>query len=279
MQPTVSTRLHKLQQAIKWTVYTLLIVNFSYYVYEDWTRAAHILDADFTLLDLFAEFATTIDTLAWFILLFMFELETYVLEDESWTGWVAHAVRGTRVACYVMLAHTVYAYLMAVLTLSPSVQVEGVTNLCQMADAEVSYVSNLEYTDVTADSCESLSNASEYYWIGEDAVVSDMSGLQLERDLALVDLAEALIWLLVLAALEIAVRLQGHGISGGWLLKSANYTATGLYATLIAIGFYWATLGHWLYFWDELLWIGGFAAIEMNLDEWRKEMLDESEAV
>lgn len=270
--------MHKLQQAIKWTVYTLLIVNFSYYVYEDWTRAAHILDAESTLLDLAAEFATTIDTLAWFILLFMFELETYVLDDESWTGWVAHAVRGARVACYVMLAHTVYAYLMTVMTLSPSVQVEGVTNLCQMADAEVSYVSNLEYTDVTADSCESLSNASEYYWIGEDAVVSDMSGLQLERDLALVDLAEAIIWLLVLAALEIAVRLQGHGISGGWLLRSANYTAMGLYASLIAIGVYWATLGHWLYFWDELLWIGGFAAIEMNLDEWRRDMLGEPEA-
>jgi len=47
-----------------------------------------------------------------------------------------------------------------------------------------------------------------------------------------------------------------------------------LYASLIALGVYWATLSHWLYLWDELVWIGGFAAIEMNLSEWRDEIVD-----
>jgi hypothetical protein len=29
-----------------------------------------------------------------------------------------------------------------------------------------------------------------------------------------------------------------------------------------------------LYFWDELVWIGGFAAIEMNVSQWRDELLN-----
>jgi hypothetical protein len=33
-----------------------------------------------------------------------------------------------------------------------------------------------------------------------------------------------------------------------------------------------------LYLWDELLWIGGFAAIEMNVSEWREEIIERGEA-
>ena len=36
-----------------------------------------------------------------------------------------------------------------------------------------------------------------------------------------------------------------------------------------------ASLSHWLYLWDEMLWIGGFMAIDMNLSDWRNEMVDE----
>jgi len=103
-------KLHKLQQGVKWTVYTLLIVNFAFYFLEDLERARHILHSGSSFLDLTGEFATSIDESAWFILLFMFELETYVLEDEDWKGWVAHVIRGARLACYVMLAHTILAY-------------------------------------------------------------------------------------------------------------------------------------------------------------------------
>jgi len=50
-----------------------------------------------------------------------------------------------------------------------------------------------------------------------------------------------------------------------------------MYLLLMGLGFYWVSLGHWLYFWDGLLWIGGFAAIEMNLSQWRDEILEQAE--
>jgi len=36
-----------------------------------------------------------------------------------------------------------------------------------------------------------------------------------------------------------------------------------------------SSLSHWLYLWDELIWILGFAAIEMNVSEWRDELSQE----
>ena len=77
-------------------------------------------------------------------------------------------------------------------------------------------------------------------------------------------------------AIEIVVRLQDRGVTGGILVSTLNRMKILLYLLLIGIGIYWATLAHWLYFWDELVWIGGFAAIEMNISEWRNELLEES---
>ena len=272
---TADSKMHKIQQAVKWTVYTMLIINFVFYIFEDWDRAIHTLHAGSTFLDWTSEFANSIDESAWFLLLFMFELETYVVADEDWKGWIAHTVRGARLFCYVLIAHTVYAYIIVVANLQPTVAVEDISDLCGLIGADVSYVYNLEYTEVNDQTCGELSGESQFYWLAGDPVVSDMAGLNLERDLAWADLIEAVVWLLILLAIEIVVRLQSRGVSGGAMISTANTLKVFLYLTLIALGVYWATLSHWLYFWDELVWIGGFAAIEMNVSQWRDELLED----
>jgi len=273
---TANPKIHVIQQVIKWAVYTLLIINWIYYIFEDANRAAHILVAGSTLLDWTSEFANSIDESGWFFLLFMFELETYIVDDKHWKGWLAHTIRGVRLFCYVLIAHTLFAYFMVVVDLQPTVAVENVSSLCDMVEADVSYVYNLEYTDVDQQNCGTLSAESEFYWLAGDPVVSDLAGLELERDLALVDLIEASLWLLILLAIEIAVRLQDRGVTGGPLLSAANAASKIMYLSLIAIGIYWANLSHWLYLWDELVWILGFAAIEMNISQWHDELIDKS---
>jgi hypothetical protein len=270
---STDSTVHTIQQAIKWVVYALLIINFVFYIIEDWNRAVHTLNAGSTLLDWTGEFATSIDESAWLLLLFMFELETYVVGDEKWSGWVAHTVRGVRLFCYLLLAHTVYAFLIVIMNLQPTVAVERVSNLCDMANSNVAYVYNLEYTDVSELNCGGLSNESQFYWLGEDPIVSDLAGLKLERDLAWADLGEVVVWLLILLAIEIVVRLQDRSVVGGALISTANALKFLLYLSLIALSIYWASLGHWLYVWDELVWIGGFAVIEMNVSDWRNELL------
>lgn len=270
--------LHKVQQIVKWAVYIFLLVNWGFYIVEDWTRAAHTLTADSTFLDWTSEFATSIDESAWFILLFMFELETYILEDEEWTGWVGHTVRGIRLLCIAMIAHTVYAFFIALINIQPTVPVENVSDLCEMTSEGVSFVYNLEYTEITEETCDELSDATQFFWVAGNPVVSDAAGLKLERELALVDITEACLWVLVLLAIEIVVRLQGQGITDGVLIRSATWAQFIIYAGILSAGIYWASLGHWLYLWDEFVWIMGFALIELNIAEWRDEIIEEKAA-
>jgi hypothetical protein len=173
-----------------------------------------------------------------------------------------------------MIAHAIFAYLVVIVSLQPTIPVEGVASLCDVVDDNVSYVYNLRYTEVNGDTCAGLSDASEFFWLADDPIVTDEAGLNLERDLAWADLIEAAIWLVIVLAIEAVVRLQGRGVTRGPVVSAANGIQIVLYATLIGIGIYWASLSHWLYFWDELVWIGGFAAIEMNISEWRDELLD-----
>ena len=262
----------KIQQVLKWTVYALLLINFAFYIGEDWNRIAYTLTAESTILNWTAEFATSIDYVGWILLLCMLELETYVLEDEDWKGWVAYAVRGVRFGCYAMIAHTLYAAVLATINLQPTVAVENVSDLCGMVDENVSYVYNLEYSDVTIETCSALSAETELYWVESGLIVTDKIGLELERVLGWVDLWEVILWLLILLAIETVVRLQDRGITEGVILSVANSLKILMYLVLVAFGIYWAALSHWLYLWDELLWVAGFTAIEMNITKWRDEL-------
>lgn len=274
-----SLDLHKLQQIIKWTVYSLLIVNFGFYIWEDVDRAIHTLHAGSTLFDLTGEFATSIDTSAWFILLLMFELETYQLEDKQWTGWVAKTVHGARIVCYLMIAHTVIAFVDTVIDYRPTQPVEGVSSLCDLSDDGISFVYNLEYTEVGAGNCASLTTETEFYRIAKNPLVTTYEGLELERDLAWSDLIEVLVWLIIIFAIEVVVRMQGKGITAGSVMSTLKFTKLFGYAILFVLAIYWANLGHWLYTWDTFLWVGGFTAIEMNVSEWRDEILDSRDAL
>ena len=272
---TTSTRTwnaHKIQQALKWTVYALLLVNFAFYIAEDWNRVAYTLMSESTIFDWMAEFATSIDLVGWILLLCMLELETYVLEDEDWEGWVAYVVRGVRFGCYAMIAHTLYAAVLTTINLQPTLAVENVSNLCDMIGEDVSYVYNLGYTDVTLETCDTLSASTELYWVTSGLIVTDKVGLELERVLAWMDLWEVMLWLLILLAIETVVRLQDRGITEGIILSVANSLKILMYLILLTFGVYWAVLSHWLYLWDELLWGAGFTAIEMNITKWRDEL-------
>ena len=163
---------NKIQQVLKWTVYTLLLINFAFYIGEDWTRIAYTLTDESTPFDWLANFATSIDEMGWILLLCMLELETYVLENKNRKSWATYAVRGVRLLCYAMIAHTLYTAVLTTINLQPTVVVENVSDLCNMVDEEVAYVYNLEYTDVTMESCETLSAETEFYWVASEWLIA-----------------------------------------------------------------------------------------------------------
>jgi hypothetical protein len=209
----------------------------------------------------------------------MFELETYILEDEDFKGWTTKAIHAARLICFLMILHTVYAFAVTVGEYEPTVPVDNASSLCDLTDEDLSFVYNLDYTEVTEETCGDLSNASQFYRVGVDPVVTTEDGLVLERQLAWGDLIEVIMWLLIIAAMELVVRLQERGITSGTVILTANRLKLVFYLILLALAVWWGTLSHWLYTWDTFVWIAGFAAIEMNISEWRDEILEEAEPV
>ncbi len=276
----IMRRAFELRSATKWAVYSLLLMVFGYYVWEEWVIATHALPAGGTLLQWTAAFAASIDTGAWLALLFLFELETDAIPDDAFTPTIERTLHAARIIIYLFLAHTIYAYVVNVVDLERKVTVlPEVSNLCQLADQEKSFASNMEYTSIDAENCGQLSEAAEFYQMIVESVITDARGLAIEKQLGWIDLIEAIVWLLIIFTIELEVRLQNRDIAGGPLIRATNVVKGLLYGILLLAAGYWALRGLWVYVWDEFLWIGGFAIIEMNVVEWRDELLEEEAAV
>ena len=273
---TIGQQSFEIRQTIKWLVYTLVIINFGFYIRNDLVIAGHTLYSGSSLLEISRAFATTIDESAWIILLLLFELETYLLSDDPLSRAKTLLMQGIRLVCYISLAHTLYAYGVYLAEIYAAVPVEGVTNLCQLIGKDLSYASNLVYSEINSSNCASLSSANQFFYVDPPTffIVEDAAGLVIEKQLAWIDIFEAIIWLLILLSIEIAVWLQDRNIGQGLIFKTLSITKWCLCSLLWAAAGYWIYRGHYMFAWDEFVWIAGFVAIEMNIVEWRNEIND-----
>ena len=264
------------RQTIKWSVYALVIINFGFYIRNDLVIASHTLYSGSSLLEISRAFATTIDESAWIILLLLFELETYLLSDDPLSRAKTLLMQGIRLVCYISLAHTLYAYGVYLAEIYAAVPVEGVTNLCQLIGKDLSYASNLVYSEINSSNCASLSSANQFFYVDPPTffIVEDAAGLAIEKQLAWIDIFDAIIWLLILLSIEVAVWLQDRNIGQGIIFKGLGIAKLCLYSLLWAAAGYWIYRGHYMFAWDEFVWIAGFVAIEMNIVEWRDEIND-----
>ena len=273
---TIGQQSFEIRQTIKWLVYTLVIINFGFYIRNDLVIAGHTLYSGSSLLEISRAFATTIDESAWIILLLLFEIETYLLSDDPLSRTKTLLMQGIRLVCYVSLAHTLYAYGVYLAEIYAALPVEGVTNLCQLIGKDLSYASNLVYSKINSSNCASLSSANQFFYVDPPTffIVEDAAGLAIEKQLAWIDIFEAIIWLLILLSIEVAVWLQDRNIGQGLIFKTLSITKWCLYSLLWAAAGYWIYRGHYMFAWDEFVWIAGFVAIEMNIVEWRNEIND-----
>ena len=67
--------------ALKYATYALLTVNVFMFLGEEIAAFQHTYDGNLEEADLIQVFSATIDTAAWVVLLLLFELETYVIDD------------------------------------------------------------------------------------------------------------------------------------------------------------------------------------------------------
>jgi len=264
-----STRIN-FQQTLKWTVYGLLLLNWAFYIQEDWQNAQHTLRNGGSLLEWTRAFGTTFDEAAWFGLLFLWELETYALSDDALNRMFQWLFLGIRGVCYLFLAHTVFAWATDYVELQNTEADPDITSLCQLADQEFSFAYNLHYTLIDEQNCKQLSTGPDFYLV-DNSAVTDTEGFAVERRSAWFDLQDAVTWLLIMFTIELGIWLQERNITGGALML-ASHAGKVFYGVLFIDAAYWAWMGHWLWAWDQSLWIFGFWAIEYNMKEWREEI-------
>jgi hypothetical protein len=263
----ITARSINYQQLIKWTVYILLLVNWALYFREEWVNAEYTLRNGGSLLDWTDAFRTSLDEAAWFGLLFLWELETYALSEESWNRLLQRAFLAIRAVCYIFLAHTVFAAATAWMDLRQAKPSPAIASLCEISEQGISFTRNLDYTLIEQVNCAGLPAGPDFFFV-DNAAVTDRAGLDIERRSAWFDLQDAVTWLLVMFTIEIGIWLQERGITGGPVMLVTQF-GKALYGVLFLDAAYWAWMGHWLYTWDQVLWIFGFWAIELNLKEWR----------
>ncbi len=271
--------LAKHQHSLKWAVYALLILNFGYYFFDDWRAAQSTLLPDATFLEITGTYATTFDELGWFFLLFLLEVETFWIEDDTRRGPLYWLMQAGRVVCYVVVLHTLYAFIVYVIELGNATVLSDINSLCALVGEDLSFTRNLLYELVDAGNCASLSVGGEIYRFAGEPVVSDASGYRMAVWHAWIDVIEIAGWLSISLLLIFVMVLQKQGIYISFWIRGANALQYVVYAVIAGTAFYWSVYGYYVYTWDILLWIGGFAAIDANLAEWRDELQDESEAV
>jgi hypothetical protein len=124
-------------QAFKFVVYLLLAMNIYWFFVEEVLAAKTQFPNGVGIKVMIEAYAATIDTAAWVVLLLMFELETYVVEDEQFTRPVTWSLHTLRAICYAFIVYAFYGYIANLLALDCMTPLANVTDLCALAWLDV----------------------------------------------------------------------------------------------------------------------------------------------
>ena len=106
----------------------------------------------------------------------------------------------------------------------------------------------------------------------ENDNVTHAEAIKFTQSQAWADMIEAVAWVLIILIIEVIIRIQDKNISAGKALVVLLRLKTILFIVLWTVALYWGFRGHYLFVWDEFMWIAGFYVIDMNLTKWREEI-------
>ena len=134
-------------------------------------------------------FSATLDTLAWVILLLLFELETAVIPDEKLKGPLRFVIHGVRMICTLAIVMAFLGYFGEWRTLAPSELLSG--QACERVGEEWSVMIKLDdFVPLTAENCAQL-GADTRHVTGLEQVMASPAGLLEGQRLALVDVVNS----------------------------------------------------------------------------------------
>lgn len=265
---------HTVFRAFKYTIYALLALNAVLFFQEDLLASREVF-ANGVPLDRLAEaFSATLDTVAWLVLLLLFELETAVIRDEDLAGGLKWLMLVLNLAAYLFILWAFYGYITKFGVMSDTLPL-AIEDVCSLVGSGFTWVQDLdEYLPLDASACATLQGQVLLQLNGTE-IIGTEDAVRAARNLTIIDIINAADWLVIVALLEAEVYLQVKGLLTGRLLLSGKLTKGVLYTILFACAVYWGFLGDFLDFWDSFLWIIAFVFIEMNIFQWHEEIAEE----
>lgn len=266
-----------LLRLFKYSVYLLLCANVAMFFLEEAEASVHTLNTGFSIFDVFESFVMTIDTASWVVLLLIFELKTYVLEDEVIRGRTKWLLTGARVVCYFLVVYSFYGYCAKVYQLHQSHPISQ-TSTCAAELEGFSYMFEMdEYEILERENCLDLqpeTESSRLNVLGHNkTIVTSDAILAAVKKLAWVDVINSVAWIIVVVLLEIDVLIELSKTERRGAVAALNKMSKGVcYSILLAAAAYWGVSGELLDFWDAFLWIVAFIFIERNIFKWHEEI-------
>ena len=254
----------------KYTIYSLLTLNIFWFFLDDYAASAEVFTGGVPWSNLVEAYSATVDTLAWVILLLMFELETAVIPDEKLQGKLKWLLSGIRFGCYFFITYSFYGYWVKYGVVT-DFQSLGIIDVCSLTGTEYTYIQNLdEYWPLTPEVCLAM-QGEPIFQISGTQIIGTADQMTLARNMAITDVINAATWLIIVVVLEAEVWLQLKGLLSKRLLTINKYGKILLYSVLFLCALYWGIDGDFLDFWDAFLWLVAFVFIELNIFDWHEE--------
>ena len=258
-------------QIFKYSIYVLLTINMYFFLSEEIAAFPIRYPNGIAISQIYEGFAASIDTIAWLILLWALELETYILEDKQITKTIKTSLFLTKAICYGFIVYAFFGYCANLLFFYQAETIIQITNLCDLTYNNWSYSIDInEYIPINNENCIALSTANEFIQFKDLNALVDQNGLLEIIRLGWIDVINSGVWLLVVIVIEVNIKIVEKSLHQLELFSKniSNVSKYMLYPILFFNAFYWGVKGDFIDFWDAFLWLVAFVFIELNIIEW-----------
>ena len=274
----VLSKRHTVFQAFKFVIYAFLSYNMFLFFQGELLASAETFRDGIQLDEFILAFSASIDSLAWIVLLLIFELETSILSDEVLKSSVNWVLLFVKAICYFFIFYAAYGYVAKLLFVlnTSALQYQDV---CNLIGTSYTYIVTLdEYLPITESACQ-LMNNNPLIQINNTNIIGTESDSIAIQHLAWIDIINAMTWLVIVAILEVDVYLQLHDRFSGFAVKISRMSKPLLYGVLFFCAIYWGVKSDFVDFWDAFLWLLAFFVIELNMFQWQAEIEEANVAI
>ena len=260
----------------KYAIYTLLAYNAYLFFQQDLAASAETFGDTVTWRNVIEAYSATFDTVAWVLLLLIFELETAIIPDHLLKGplkWVLKTLSGV---CYFFIVYSFYGYCYKYGVINNLVPF-NIDDICSLIGTEFTYLSGLDdYLPLDQAVCTAMNGQSVMQVSGTEIIAMEPALTEVIR-LAIIDIVNAATWLVIVVLLEVEVFLQSKDRLTNSMMIGGKYIKGFFYGLLFVCAAYWGFKGSFLDFWDAFLWLVAFIFIELNIFRWHGETEEERE--